>query len=218
VDALMTDGVALLGTTFSGVRQTSAWTDELGTNLVDIGTPHYDVYETADGRYLAVGAIEPHFCAEVLKLLALDAAELPPHTDRDQWLALKQIIAIKIRTRTLDEWIAANAGTARVSVRSSPPTKPFTPATGARDLQEDRGVQPAGVRAEVQPGPSMCPDPAARADGAHPDEARRVVDSSCAGYCLGLPAPPNHRTPRPRSLAGASVTSNPTSPDARSNV
>jgi alpha-methylacyl-CoA racemase len=106
----MTDGAALLATAFYGFRQTGAWSGERGTNLVDSGAPHYDAFETADGKYLAVGAIEPQFYAELLELLELDPATLPAQDDRFRWPELKQVIADRIRTRTRDEWVAANAG------------------------------------------------------------------------------------------------------------
>jgi alpha-methylacyl-CoA racemase len=110
VDAAMTDGAALLGTGFYGFRQTGAWTQERGTNLVDSGAPFYDAYETAEGRYLAVGAIEPKFYAELLDLLELDPDRLPAQDDQSRWPELKQVIADRIRTRTRDQWMAANAG------------------------------------------------------------------------------------------------------------
>jgi alpha-methylacyl-CoA racemase len=110
VDAAMTDGAALLGTAFFGFRQTGAWTDERGTNLVDSGAPFFDAYETSDGRYVAVGAIEPHFYAELLDVLGLDPAGLPEQDDPARWPELKKAIADRVRTRTRDEWMAATAG------------------------------------------------------------------------------------------------------------
>jgi alpha-methylacyl-CoA racemase len=110
VDASMTDGAALLGTGFYGFRQSGSWTDERGTNLVDSGAPFYDAYETADGKYLAVGAIEPKFYAELLDLLELDPASLPAQDDRDRWPEMKQVFADRIRSRTRDQWMVANAG------------------------------------------------------------------------------------------------------------
>jgi alpha-methylacyl-CoA racemase len=110
VDASMTDGAALLGTAFFGFRQTGVWTEKRGTNLVDSGAPHYEVYETADGRWLAIAAIEPRFYAEVIDLLGLDATQLPDQHDRARWPEVKQIFANVIRTRTRDQWVAANVG------------------------------------------------------------------------------------------------------------
>ena len=110
VDASMTDGAALLGTAFYGFRQTGGWTGARGTNLVDSGAPHYDAYETADGKYLAVGAIEPKFYAELLDLLELDPTALPAQDDRSRWPELKRVIADRILTRTRDDWMTANAG------------------------------------------------------------------------------------------------------------
>ena len=110
VDASMTDGAALLGTAFYGFGQTGSWKPERGTNLVDSGAPFFDAYETADGRYVAVGAIEAHFYAELLDVLALDPAGLPEQNDQHRWPELKEVIAERIRTRTREEWMAATAG------------------------------------------------------------------------------------------------------------
>ncbi len=82
VDAAMVDGVALLTTVLHEMRSRGLWVDERGANLVDGGAPFYDTYETSDGRYVAVGAMEPQFFAELVSLLGLDADELPDQLDR----------------------------------------------------------------------------------------------------------------------------------------
>ena len=69
------------------------WKDERGRNLLDTGAHFYDVYETADGGYMAVGAIEPQFYAELLKLLGLAGEDLPEQMDREQWPAMKERFA-----------------------------------------------------------------------------------------------------------------------------
>lgn len=109
VDAAMTEGAALLATPFFGYAQTGAWHRERGTNLVDSGAPYYDVYETADGKWLSVGAIEPHFYADLVELLGLPA-ELPAQNDRSRWPEMKEAFAAAVRTRTRDEWIDAVQG------------------------------------------------------------------------------------------------------------
>ena len=68
VDAAMVDGAAVLMTMFHGFRAMGIWDDERGTNLLDTGAHFYDVYETADGKYVSIGSIEPQFYAELLRL------------------------------------------------------------------------------------------------------------------------------------------------------
>lgn len=112
VDAAMVDGAALLMTMFFGMTASGAWRPERGTNLLDTGAHFYDVYETADGRYVAVGSLEPQFYAELLRLSGLEAAEdLPDQLDRSQWPAMKQRLAEVFRTKTRDEWCALMEGT-----------------------------------------------------------------------------------------------------------
>jgi alpha-methylacyl-CoA racemase len=110
IDAAMSDGSALLGTAFYGYVQTGEWSTERGTNIVDSGAPFYDAYATADGRWIAVAAMEERFYAELLDVLRLDPADLPPQQDRSRWPELKKVFADTIRGRTRDAWVAAAAG------------------------------------------------------------------------------------------------------------
>ena len=109
IDAAMVDGAALMLTPFYGARASGFWT-ERGTNLLDTGAPFYEVYETSDGQWVAVGAIEPQFYAALLSVLGLDAAALPDRDDRANWPGLKERFASVFRTRTRDEWVAAAEG------------------------------------------------------------------------------------------------------------
>ncbi len=104
VDAAMVDGAACLMTWFHAAQQTGGWRDERGTNLLDGGAPFYDVYETADGKHVAIGALEPQFFAELLATTGLAAAELPAQFDREGWPVLRQRLTEAFRTRTRDEW------------------------------------------------------------------------------------------------------------------
>lgn len=111
IDAAMLDGASLLGTAFFGFISNGTWRQERGSNLVDSGAPFYDSYETSDGRWVAVGAMEPRFYADLLAVLELDEADLPGRQDdRSVWPELKRIFADRFRTRTRDEWVAAAAG------------------------------------------------------------------------------------------------------------
>jgi alpha-methylacyl-CoA racemase len=115
VDAAMADGSALLAAAFHGFVSNGTWDTERGTNIVDSGAPFYDAYETADGKWLAVGAMEPHFYADLLDVLDLDPATLPDQDDRSQWPQAKKVVADAVRTRTRDAWVARAAGRACIS-------------------------------------------------------------------------------------------------------
>jgi alpha-methylacyl-CoA racemase len=111
VDAAMVDGSALLMTMMHGFRAMGVWDDERGVNLLDTGAGFYEVYETADGRYLAVGALESEFYAQLLDGLGLaDDPDLPKQMDKAAWPDLTERFAAVIRTRTRDEWEAVFAG------------------------------------------------------------------------------------------------------------
>ncbi|MDG4787380.1 CaiB/BaiF CoA-transferase family protein [Micromonospora sp. WMMD1102] len=108
VDAAMVDGVSLLATMIHSLRGMGLWGDERGRNIFDGGAPFYDTYECADGRHLAVGAVEPRFYAELVRLTGFP---LPPdealdRTDPTNWPALHRAWARLFRTRTRDEWAA----------------------------------------------------------------------------------------------------------------
>jgi alpha-methylacyl-CoA racemase len=112
VDAAMVDGSALLMTMMYSFRAMGVWENERGVNMLDSGAGFYDVYETSDGRYLAVGAIEPQFYAELLEGLGLaDDPDLPAHMDRSGWPLMSERFAAVIATRTRDEWEKVFDGT-----------------------------------------------------------------------------------------------------------
>ncbi|MFG1698960.1 CaiB/BaiF CoA transferase family protein [Nonomuraea sp. NPDC049309] len=104
IDAAMVDGAAVLFAMFYQAVQSGAWGPR-GTNLLDTGAPQYDTYETADGQYLAVGALEPKFWAELLRRMGLDGdSDLPDRDDPAQWPALRDRLAQEFRKRTRAEW------------------------------------------------------------------------------------------------------------------
>jgi alpha-methylacyl-CoA racemase len=104
VDAAMVDGAATLMTMFHAMTAMGVWTEERGTNLLDTGAHFYDVYETADGKYVSIGSIEPQFYAELIRLTDLEGEELPWQHDRSQWPALKERMAEIFKAKTRDEW------------------------------------------------------------------------------------------------------------------
>ena len=111
VDAAMVDGVASIFSVFYGMARSGMHTEEIGTNLFDGGSPFYNVYETADGRYVTLAPIEPHFYAQLLEQLGLTGADLPGQYDQAHWPAMKDRIAAAVRTKTRDEWEAQLGGT-----------------------------------------------------------------------------------------------------------
>jgi len=104
VDAAIVDGVSSLLATQHALYAEGTWLDERGVNVLDTGAPYYDVYETADGKWMAVGAIEPQFYGQLVKLLGLE--DLPERDDRANWPAIRERFAARFRTRTRDEWTA----------------------------------------------------------------------------------------------------------------
>ena len=81
-----------------------AWATSAAANLLDGGAPFYGVYETADGKYVAVGAIEPQFYAALLAGLGLETSGLPDPLDREKWPTLREPITARFRMRTLEAW------------------------------------------------------------------------------------------------------------------
>jgi alpha-methylacyl-CoA racemase len=167
VDVAMTDGAALLSSMFYGLAAMGLWHDRRGANLLDGAAPFYDTYETSDGKYLAVGAIEPKFYAELLERLGLAAEALPAQMDRAQWPVLKARIAAAVGRRTRAEWETAFAGSdacvAPVLSLAEAPLHPQNAGRGA--FVEAFGVvQPA-------PAPRFLGTPAAIA-GPPPEEGR----------------------------------------------
>jgi len=110
VDAAMVDGVALLMAPFFMALRSGHFTNERGTNLLDSGAPFYDSYACADGRYVAVGALEPQFFAALLAGLGIDPAEVGDQHDRSGWPALRQRLTAAFAARPRDEWVAHFAG------------------------------------------------------------------------------------------------------------
>jgi alpha-methylacyl-CoA racemase len=108
VDAAMVDGTAVLTTMFSALRAMGVWTDERASNFLDTGVPHYEVYECADGNWLAVGALEPQFYAELVRLTGFREGqpdEIRFRQDGPETVAAaKQEWTALFLTRTRDEW------------------------------------------------------------------------------------------------------------------
>lgn len=104
VDAAMIDGSALLMQSIWAWRGIGAWSDARGDNLLDGAAPFYRCYTCSDGRYVAVGAIEPQFYANLLKGLGLFGEDLPDQNDRAHWPVLTARFAGIIASRERDHW------------------------------------------------------------------------------------------------------------------
>jgi alpha-methylacyl-CoA racemase len=102
VDAAMTEGASLLAAMFHGLIHVRQWSEERGANILDTGAPWYDVYETRDGKYVSIGAIEARFFEELVARLGL--ADLPPQHERARWPQMRAILQTTFKTRTRDEW------------------------------------------------------------------------------------------------------------------
>ncbi len=110
VDAAMTEGSAVLMTMMWGFRAMGRWSDERGANLLDTAAHFYDTYETADGKFVSLGAIEPQFYAEFRKVMGLNDDKWSAQMDPRQWASLKDEVAALFKTKTRDEWVAAFKG------------------------------------------------------------------------------------------------------------
>jgi alpha-methylacyl-CoA racemase len=106
VDAAMVDGAATLMGFFRGLEAMGGWREERGTNLLDGAAHFYDTYETSDGKYVALGSIEPQFYAELIEKLGLAGEELPRQNDRSAWPEMKARFEALFKTKTRDEWCA----------------------------------------------------------------------------------------------------------------
>jgi alpha-methylacyl-CoA racemase len=147
VDAAILDGAAHLTTLLHGLAAAGRWRDERGVNLLDTGAPFYDVYPAADGRYLAVGALEPQFYAEFVRLLE-PGGDLPDQYDRAGWPRLRERFAAAFARRTQREWVAVFEGTdACVAPVLSPAEAHRHPQPASRGTFEERDgvVQPAAA-------------------------------------------------------------------------
>lgn len=110
VDAAMIDGAAALMASTFAAHQVGFWSDERGTNLLDSGAHFYEVYETADGKYISLGSIEPQFYAALLEKLGDDAHYFEQQFDMQNWPKMKEQMTAIILRKTRDEWDNVFAG------------------------------------------------------------------------------------------------------------
>lgn len=163
VDAAMTDGSALLTSLFHGLRARGVWSEARGSNLLDGGAPFYRCYACRDGRFVAVGALEPRFYAALIAGLGLTPEEAPQY-DMGNWETLGGRFASLFATQDRDDWAARFAGTeACVTPVLTFAEAPLHPHNRARGTFTGDVVQPA---------------PSPRFDGATPQPAPQGPDVS----------------------------------------
>lgn len=147
VDAAMIDGAASLMTLFFGLKAAGIWTNRRGENLLDTGAHFYDVYETADGKYVSVGSIEPKFYSALLRLLGLKE-EVVHQMDRKSWPEMRKYFQDVFRTKTRDELCLILEGTdACVTPVLSMEEAPNHPHNKVRGTFVD-------IDGVIQPGPA----------------------------------------------------------------
>jgi alpha-methylacyl-CoA racemase len=111
VDAAMIDGSAALMAIIYGLKAAGLWTDDRGTNLLDGAAHFYDTYETADGKYVSIGSIEPQFYALLLKHTGIDDPDYQNQHDQTKWPEFKERLTEIFKTKTRDEWCEIMEGT-----------------------------------------------------------------------------------------------------------
>ena len=177
IDASIVDGTASLTNFILGLRSLGGWRGEAGHNLLDTGAPFYEVYTCADGKEIAVGAIEPQFYAELVRLSGVDVGEaggavaIENRLEPSGWPAGKQVWAELFAKRTRDEWTAIFAGsdacTAPVLSLDEAAEHPHLAARGTY-VRKDGAVQSAPAPRFSRTVPSLDRPPAYA--GQHTDE------------------------------------------------
>ncbi len=161
VDAAMVDGAASLASIFSGLVAGGGWNvAERGANLLDGGAPFYATYETADGRWVSVGALEPKFFAELARRIGLDERFVKRQYDRRLWPEMRAAIAAALRTRTRDAWCAQLEGSDAC----------FAPVLTLAEAPAHRHARARAAYVEVEGVPQ--PGPAPRFDRTPPGTPR----------------------------------------------
>jgi alpha-methylacyl-CoA racemase len=169
IDAAIVDGTAHLTTLIGGLLAAGEWRDMRSANLLDGGAPFYDVYETADGKHVSVGALEPQFYAELIEKLGLSDA--PDREDQSQWADLRAQLAAAFASRARDEWVeifdGSDACVAPVLAFSEVADHPHMSARGV--LVEREGVRQPAPAPRFSRTPSALSSPPARS-GEHTRE------------------------------------------------
>ncbi|XP_070780960.1 alpha-methylacyl-CoA racemase [Enoplosus armatus] len=165
IDASMVEGAAYVGSFVWKSRSIGMWDRSRGQNMLDSGAPFYDTYQTSDGKYMAVGAIEPQFYRQLLKGLELDAGELPPQMSVSNWPELRQIFTERFASKTQADWSGIFDGTDACvtpvltfdQVSSHPHNQER--ASFIKDSSGDESPRPAPVLSLTPAEPCLASDP-----------------------------------------------------------
>nr|WP_292836024.1 CaiB/BaiF CoA-transferase family protein [Mesorhizobium sp.] len=176
VDAAMVEGAAMLTAPLHAYMAAGLWRDARGENLLDGGAPFYGTYETADGRHVAVGCLEPQFFAEFVRLLPLDRSFLARQYDRATWEAMRSAIAARFLLKTRDDW-------AEIFADSDACVAPVLSLAEAKDHPHNRARRTftrVGGLDRPAPAPRFSGTPAVAATV--PDANRRPLASVLARF------------------------------------
>jgi alpha-methylacyl-CoA racemase len=157
VDAAMVDGAASLASIFYGLQASGQWGEPRGENLLDGGAPFYDTYETADGRFISLAALEPKFFAALAQALGLESRFVTRQYDRREWPAMRTAISLAVRRHTRDEWCAQLEG----SDACFAPVLSFDEAPLHAHAQARAGFVAVGGVMQPAPAPRFARTPAA---------------------------------------------------------
>jgi alpha-methylacyl-CoA racemase len=167
IDAAMVEGASLLAVMFAGFLGAGSWSDSRGSNILDTGAPWYNVYETKDGKYVSIGAIEERFYKELLTRLALAEKDFPQN-DRAKWPLHKAAFATAFKAKTRDEWVKVFEGSdacfAPVLSWSEAPRHPHNRARSAF-VSVKRVEQPAPAPRFSRTSPEIQRGPPERGEG-----------------------------------------------------
>jgi alpha-methylacyl-CoA racemase len=158
IDAAMVDGVSVLAQMQWTMKAVGTMPDERESSLLDGGAPFYRTYETADGKYMAVGAIEPQFFAQLLEGLGLSADEVPSQFDRDSYPQMRKIFTERFAGKNRDEWTKIFAGTDACVT----PVLTWTEAAGNEHLTARKTLVHANGFQQAAPAPRFSRTAAAQ--------------------------------------------------------
>ncbi len=172
----MIDGSSVLAQMIWGFRADGMWSDERGVNMLDSGAPYYDTYTCADGRHIAVGAIEPQFYAEMLKGLGLDGEDLPDQNDMGRWPELRARLTEAIASKDRDHWakVFADSDACVTPVLSFGEVETEPHVTERDTFYRDGDYLAADARAAVLPQRAPDADPARTSRGGHRSRSTRL--------------------------------------------
>ncbi|KAJ3605417.1 hypothetical protein NHX12_027464 [Muraenolepis orangiensis] len=165
IDASMVEGAAYMGSFVWKSRAIGMWEGDRGQNMLDGGAPFYDTYRTADGKHVAVGAMEGQFYQQLLHGLGLDAADLPPQMSMGDWPELKRVFEGRFAAKTQAEWADVFDGTdacvTPVLSLDQVSAHPHNKERGSFVVgDDDESPRPAPVLSRTPADPCLSRDPA----------------------------------------------------------